>query len=65
VYRDVLIERHDPRGLPYYWIGGEWPTGIADEGTDIWALEHGYASLTPLDLDLTAHGSLAQLRYLE
>ncbi|MGQ0600084.1 MAG: 5'/3'-nucleotidase SurE [Anaerolineales bacterium] len=65
VYRDVLVERLDPRGKPYYWIGGEWPTGIADEGTDIWALEQGYASLTPLDLDLTAHSILAQLRHLE
>jgi len=55
VYRDELVERRDPRGRPYYWIGGEMPTGIAEEGTDFWALEHGYVSLTPLQLDLTAY----------
>lgn len=65
VYRDQLVVRDDPRGKPYYWIGGEWPTGIADHGTDIWAVEHGYASITPLDLDLTAHSAFAQLRHLE
>jgi 5'-nucleotidase len=65
VYRDELVVREDPRGKPYYWIGGEWPTGIADEGTDIWAVEHGYASITPLDLDLTAHNAFEQLRHLE
>lgn len=65
VYHDELIERHDPRGKPYYWIGGEWPTGVAAEGTDIWALEHGFVSVTPLHLDLTAHAVIAQLRGLE
>ncbi|HSJ56384.1 MAG TPA: 5'/3'-nucleotidase SurE [Anaerolineae bacterium] len=55
VYRDVLVERHDPRGRPYYWIGGEPPAGHLDEGTDIWAVAHGYVSITPIQLDLTAH----------
>jgi 5'-nucleotidase len=55
VYRDELVERRDPRGRPYYWIGGERPGGIAEEGTDFWALEQGYVSVTPLQLDLTAY----------
>ncbi len=55
IYRDVLVERLDPRGRPYYWIGGEMPTGDATaEGTDFWALEQDYVSVTPLQLDLTA-----------
>ena len=62
VYRDELVERLDPRGRPYYWIGGERPTGIAeDEGTDFWALAQGYVSVTPLQLDLTAHGAITVL----
>ena len=61
VYRDELVERHDPRGRPYYWIGGEMPTGIADAGTDFWALEHGYVSITPLQLDLTAYKAIPSL----
>jgi 5'-nucleotidase len=43
-------------------IVGEPPTGIVDEaGTDIWALHNGYASLTPIHLDMTAHRFLADL----
>lgn len=54
VYQDRLISREDPRGVPYYWIGGDPPTGVPDQGTDIGALQAGYVSLTPLKLDLTA-----------
>ncbi len=53
VYRDILVSREDPRGRPYYWIGGEAPTGVAEQGTDIGALAEGYVSVTPLKLDLT------------
>jgi 5'-nucleotidase len=55
VYRDVLVRREDPRGRPYYWIGGEIPTGVVEEGTDFGALAEGYVSITPIHLDLTAH----------
>jgi 5'-nucleotidase len=53
VYRDRLDRRIDPRGRPYFWIGGEAPTAIPDEGTDFGALEQGFVSVTPLNLDLT------------
>ncbi|MBI5291682.1 MAG: 5'/3'-nucleotidase SurE [Chloroflexi bacterium] len=62
VYRDALVERADPRGVPYYWIGGEAPTGMPDEGTDFAALADGYVSVTPLRLDLTAYDLLEPLR---
>jgi 5'-nucleotidase len=55
VYRDILVERHDPRGRPYYWIGGEPPSGHLDDGTDVWAVANGYVSITPIHLDMTAH----------
>jgi len=58
VYHDELLIRSDPRGAPYYWIGGDPPTGVPDQGTDIGALKAGYASLTPLNLDLTAANTL-------
>ena len=61
VYRDVLIERQDPRGRPYYWIGGDIPGGHLDEGTDIWAVANGYVSVTPMRLDLTAHEVIPEL----
>ncbi len=61
LYRNALVERTDPRGRTYYWIGGEPPDGIPEEGTDIGALAHGYISVTPLLLDLTDHAKLPLL----
>jgi 5'-nucleotidase len=62
VYRDALDKRVDPRGRPYYWIGGEEPTGVNEEGTDVGALARGYVSLTPLQLDLTNYKAMEKLK---
>jgi 5'-nucleotidase len=62
VYRDSLDRRKDPRGRPYYWIGGEAPTAIPEEGTDFGALADGYVAITPLQLDLTAYNALQAIR---
>jgi len=62
VYHDALLQRADPRGRPYYWIGGDPPTGVPEEGTDIGALAQGYISVTPILLDLTDYSRLAALR---
>lgn len=61
VYRDRLDQRVDPRGRPYFWIGGEAPTGIPEPGTDVGALSEGYVSITPLQLDLTAYPALHRM----
>jgi 5'-nucleotidase len=61
VYHSRLDERVDPRGHPYYWIGGDAPTGVSETGTDIGALAEGFISITPLQLDLTAYKVLADL----
>ncbi|HJS18743.1 MAG TPA: 5'/3'-nucleotidase SurE [Anaerolineales bacterium] len=65
VYRDALDRRVDPRGRPYYWIGGEAPTGISEEGTDVGALAAGCVSITPLQLDLTNYKAMDVLRKWE
>ncbi len=62
VYRDALVRREDPQGRPYYWIGGEAPTGVPEEGTDFGALKAGYVSVTPLHLDLTSYEALRGLQ---
>jgi 5'-nucleotidase len=62
LYRDSLEKRLDPRGRPYYWIGGEAPTGLSEEGTDFGALAKGFVSVTPLHLDLTAHSNIPLLQ---
>jgi 5'-nucleotidase len=62
IYRDELVRRLDPRGKPYYWIGGDVPTGVPEQDTDFGALKDGFVSITPLDLDLTAYQSLDKLK---
>jgi 5'-nucleotidase len=62
VYKDVLERRLDPRGRPYYWIGGEAPTGVLENGTDFGALKAGFISITPLQLDLTAREALESMK---
>ncbi len=57
-----IIDKTDPRGRKYYWIGSEEPSFLDDEGTDFHAVGTGHASLTPLHLDLTNHRSLDILR---
>ena len=62
LYCDELIVRRDPRGRPYYWIGGDRPSGIPEAGTDIWAVQNGYISVTPLQLDMTGHAWITPLQ---
>jgi len=52
-YDDDVSERTDPRGRPYYWIGGG-PTGHDDvHGSDCNAVARGVISVTPMHLDLS------------
>jgi 5'-nucleotidase len=61
VYQDELIERLDPRGTPYYWIGGPPPSGLAEPGTDFDAVINKRIAITPIQLDLTARRLLDRL----
>jgi 5'-nucleotidase len=61
VYRDRLDRRMDPRGRPYFWIGGDAPTGVSEVGTDIGALSEGYVSINPIQLDLTMYTAIPAL----
>jgi len=62
LYRDALDARKDPRGKPYYWIGGQFPIGVLEEGTDYGAIKAGYVSITPLQLDLTAREAMEVMK---
>jgi 5'-nucleotidase len=63
---EPVIRAEDPRGKPIYWIGPPGAAADAGEGTDFYAVQAGYVSITPLHADLTRHKALADTaRWLE
>lgn len=60
-YDGVVIPAEDPQGRRIFWISVE-PIEHTEEGTDRWALENGYVTITPLSLDLTHHHQLIESR---
>jgi 5'-nucleotidase len=61
-YQDRLIERLDPYGNPYYWLGGPATATEVEPETDLAALADGKVSVTPVYLDLTSHALIQELR---
>ncbi|MHA6334634.1 5'/3'-nucleotidase SurE [Qipengyuania sp. CAU 1752] len=59
--RGSVVEGRDPRGLKYYWFGLHAIEHTLDHGTDLEAIDEGYVSVTPLQLDLTHHSLLSTL----
>jgi 5'-nucleotidase len=62
-YSDVVIEKIDPRGRNYYWIGEQsliWEK--KEEDTDFAAIKKGCVSITPLHLDMTDYRALDQIK---
>ncbi|WP_271896206.1 5'/3'-nucleotidase SurE [Candidatus Phyllobacterium onerii] len=57
----TIEERHDGRGLPYYWLRYGRGKDVPAENSDVAALAKNFISVTPLQLDLTAHDTLATL----
>ncbi len=52
------IKVEDPYGYPVYWIGPAGPEQDAGPGTDFYAINQGFVSITPLHVDLTRHSAL-------
>ncbi|MHC1595178.1 MAG: 5'/3'-nucleotidase SurE [Methanotrichaceae archaeon] len=64
IFKTAVHERTDPRGRPYYWIGGEL-VQTEREGTDVWAVyQEGKISITPLTIDNTARVDLGAISKL-
>ena len=61
-YRAEIIEREDPRGVAYYWIGGTKPEDVATPGSDFEAVANQQVSITPLSRDLTCDSALRDLK---
>ncbi|CUU02684.1 MAG: 5'/3'-nucleotidase SurE [Fimbriimonadales bacterium] len=60
-YADRIETRVDPAGRPYYWLSGSLVEDRDQPGTDVYAVAHGYVSITPIHLDFTAYNLLAPL----
>jgi 5'-nucleotidase len=57
-----MIEGVDPRGEPYFWIGGGRDEDRGRPGTDLEAVHRGAVSVTPLSLDLTHEPTVKTLK---
>jgi 5'-nucleotidase len=57
-----VIRTNNPRGETIYWIGPVGSVRDAGEGTDFHAVEQGFVSVTPLDIDLTGRTQLDSVR---
>ena len=61
-----IVQAQDPRGRDVYWVGNAGAGQDAGPGTDFHAVAEGFASITPLQIDLTRHAALPDLkRWLE
>ncbi|MGB8490528.1 MAG: 5'/3'-nucleotidase SurE [Bacteroidales bacterium] len=62
-WKEEFEKRKDPMGKTYYWLTGLFQNHEPDAtDTDEWALEHGYVSVVPVSVDMTAHGYIDSLR---
>lgn len=57
-HAEAMIRQQDPRGHDIYWLGPPGQKQDAGQGTDFHATECGYVSVTPLQVDLTAHEAM-------
>ncbi|MDB1124860.1 5'/3'-nucleotidase SurE [Vibrio algarum] len=60
-HAETMIKQQDPRGQDVYWLGPPGKEQDAGIGTDFYAIENGFVSITPMQVDLTAHESLASM----
>jgi 5'-nucleotidase len=61
-WNENFVERLDPTGKKYFWLTGEFQNRDKGNDTDVWALTHGYASLVPIQYDLTNYDLLSNIK---
>ncbi len=62
IYEEAVVEKQDPRGRTYYWIGGQLTSWEPEPDTDYAAVSEGLVSITPIHLDLTDYQAMDVLR---
>lgn len=61
-HAENMIKQKDPRGHEVYWLGPPGKEQDAGQGTDFFAIEQGMVSITPMQVDLTAHESITSMK---
>jgi len=60
---EAVIKTKSPRGDEIYWIGAAGAAADAGPGTDFHAVENGWVSVTPLQMDLTNYGLMGDVKH--
>lgn len=61
-YEEDFMERTDPHGRKYYWLTGDFVNFDRGKDTDVWALNHNFASVVPVQFDLTHYVLMDKLK---
>ena len=60
-WQEDFDERFDPNGRRYFWMAGNFVNFDKGEDNDEWAIANNYASLVPVQFDLTAHHAISEI----
>ena len=61
-WNEIFDERKDPHSRDYYWLRGDFVNLDEDEDNDFWAINNNYVSIVPVQIDLTAHHMIDQIK---
>lgn len=64
-YEEDFTERVDPHNKKYYWLTGEFKNFDKSKDTDVWALQHNYVSVVPVQFDLTNYALKEKLEKIK
>ena len=56
-----IAGRQDPKGRPYYWLGGERDNTADKPGVDVDLLYKGYITITPISMEMTDYKTMEKL----
>lgn len=60
-WEEEFAERFDPNGRRYFWLAGNFVNFDKGEDNDEWAIANNYASVVPVQFDMTAHHAISVL----
>ncbi len=64
-FEDFVVEKEDPRGRKYYWIGGKNIKFEDIENSDYEAVHAGFISITPIQIDLTNYNAIEKFKNID